>query len=296
LVLAKRYHNQKEIKKEVLCIGNGQSITAQHYSTEDFLENDMETRDLMALYQLMHAPKKSAWDQYLCKHFPLSINKVREVIAVSYIRDYQFSLAIRWLSHIENREMRYLPCNPFADLLIDNQDSTFSFDKGNSFSKIAFLKEMDRLTQKEKQHKATAADLYRLGLGYYNMTYYGRAWQLVSYERSGADGYYIPKNALPYQREYYGCFNAEQYFEKAMKAYHDRNAQARCLFMMAKCVQKRNPRQPDYFYGYDPNSKGFHDFKYSKYFPRLVQEYGKTLFFREAFNTCSYLRDFVRRN
>jgi hypothetical protein len=35
-------------------------------------------------------------------------------------------------------------------------------------------------------------------------------------------------------------------------------------------------------------------FKHNKYFPQLIEEYGNTAFYREAFNTCSYLRDFVK--
>ena len=38
---------------------------------------------------------------------------------------------------------------------------------------------------------------YKLALGYYNVTYYGYAWNLVEYFRSGADGYYIPEHRQP---------------------------------------------------------------------------------------------------
>ncbi|MDE3212108.1 MAG: hypothetical protein KGM98_02655, partial [Bacteroidota bacterium] len=293
-VLAARYHAQNERYKELLCIGNGEAISSGNYQTEDFLENQMQTSDLIALYHLMRAPLKSPWDAYLCAHFPLSTNKVREVIAVSCTRDYDFDRAIQWMGRIHNKKIQSLSRNPFGDLLIDNQDSLFSFDRG-SFSRVGFLKEMAWLKNKEKQGKAIADDLYKLGVGFYNMTYYGRAWEMVAYERSGADGYYIPKDALPYQREYYGCFTAEKYFEKAMNHFQDPGDKARCLFMMAKCAQKRGSARPDEFDGFDPKSKAYHDFKYSKYFPKLVQQYGHTSFFREAFNTCSYLRDFVKQ-
>jgi len=32
---------------------------------------------------------------------------------------------------------------------------------------------------------------------------------------------------------------AEKYFQRAMNTYTDKNAQARCLFMMAKCAAKK---------------------------------------------------------
>jgi len=96
-------------------------------------------------------------------------DKVKEVIAVSHIRDYHFALALRWLDNIKNKDLLKLDRNPFADILIDNQEDTFSFDKGR-FNKISFVKEMGRLMVKEKQKKAKAGDLYKLAIGYYNIT------------------------------------------------------------------------------------------------------------------------------
>jgi hypothetical protein len=158
---------------------------------------------------------------------------------------------------------------------------------------------MEELQKKEKGAKATSADLYELAVGYYNMTYYGRAWQMVRYDRTGGDGFSIPPDALPYEKEYYGCFTAEKYYRKAFMRSDDPNFKARCIFMMAKCAQKTAiGSPPGYDFGYDTNGlKDFHilAFKYSKYFPQLVKNYRNTKFFNEAYNTCSYLRDFVNK-
>jgi len=133
------------------------------------------------------------------------------------------------------------------------------------------------------------------------MTYYGHAWRLVQYGRSGSDGYYIPNDATGFQKEYYGCFKAKEYFEKAMNTSSDKNFKARCLFMMAKCVQK-NIRQPQYgdfgdqYIKYDAAKDDYFNlFKTNKYFPQLVKEYSNTAFYKEAYNSCSYLRDFVNK-
>ena len=53
--------------------------------------------------------------------------------------------------------------------------------------------------------------------------------------RSGIDGYSIPAGATSFQKEYYGCYSAFEYFKKAMEASANNNFKARCLFMMAKC-------------------------------------------------------------
>jgi hypothetical protein len=86
-----------------------------------------------------------------------------------------------------------------------------------------------------------------------------------------------------------------------MNASADKNFKARCLFMMAKCSQKqvRQPRYDDYkgdnYYDQmeSDNKVFFQKFKYNKYFPQLVKEYGNTPFYKEAYNSCSYLKDFV---
>mgnify|MGYP001549549114 FL=1 len=68
--------------------------------------------------------------------------------------------------------------------------------------------------------------------------------------------------------------------------------------MMAKCAQKqiRRPQYEDFNYNweqYDAGIKSYYrEFRNNQYFPRLKSEYADTRFYREAFNTCSYLRDF----
>jgi hypothetical protein len=182
----------------------------------------------------------------------------------------------------------------------DNQDSTYAVDKGN-FDKRGFLTEMKALAEKEKQGSASAEDLFKMASGFYNMTYYGRAWEMVKYERSGADGYYIPKDATPFEKDYYGCFTAESYFKKAMEASADANFRARCLFMMAKCAQKQVPRPqfqdfPNKYEAFELAEKQYMPlFKNNKYFPQLVKDFSNTAFYKEARNTCSYLKDFVNK-
>jgi hypothetical protein len=70
---------------------------------------------------------------------------------------------------------------------------------------------------------------------------------------------------------------------------------------MAKCSQKQlhRPQYDEYANNYDKmdaaEQKYLLNFKRSQYFPQLVKEYGSTVFYKEAFNSCSYLRDFVKR-
>lgn len=295
-ILAKRYHKQGDIHKEALCIGKG--FLEDDYSAKQFVRNEMETKDLLLLNDLLSAAKENKWEQFLCKNFPMKKDEVTDVIAMTHTRDFDFVTAMEWLAKITDAAVLQLERNPFATLIKDNQDSIYSFDKGK-FDKMSFLKEMKALSEKDKQGKASSAELFKLATGFYNMTYYGRAWQMVKYERSGADGYYIPKDATAFQKEYYGCFTAEAYFRKAMDASSDPDFKARCLFMAAKCSQKQIPRPQYEDFSNEAMEKEEKKyltlFKYNKYFPQLIKDYGNTGFYKEAFNTCSYLKDFVRK-
>ena len=71
--------------------------------------------------------------------------------------------------------------------------------------------------------------------------------------------------------------------------------------MMAKCAQKlvHQPQYSEYSTNWDKydaaNKAYFPIFKNNKYFPQFVKEYRSTTFYKEAFNSCSYLRDFVKK-
>ena len=86
-----------------------------------------------------------------------------------------------------------------------------------------------------------------------------------------------------------------------MQASTDKNFKARCLFMMAKCAQKQvhQPQYDEYQTNWDQYDVAYKNywplFKENKYFATFVNDYGATPFYKEAYNSCSYLRDFVKK-
>jgi len=299
-VLAKRYEQQNDRCREALCIGAAEQMDGSlsykevwdwRSVTRDYIRNRMTTDDLLRLFRLLQGAAHDGWEQYLVSRFPVPVDGVRQAIAVAHIREHHFHEGLAWMKKIKDREMLALKRNPFADLTIDDQDSTFPFDRGD-FDKPKFIAEMAGLSDKVRENKATAKDLYRLATGYYNLTYHGRSWETVKYYRCGDQAQDMPKDLTDFDKDYYGCYTAEAFFKKAMAASEDREFKARCLFMMAKCSQKHVP----YKYYWDGTAAwhGFiMKFKRNVYFPQLVGEYGNTKFYKEVFNTCSYLQDFV---
>ncbi len=297
-IIAKRYHEQGDLAKETLSIGAADWIMSSHYNGLSFLRNNLMSKDVEKLYALQNGKQPNKFESYLFSHNSVTKKEVIDFAGTSYLRENNYSKAIAWFKRSADKEG--INKNPFVDILYDREEQ-FASDKKFTISKLAFAQQMLKLEQQAKQPALAANSYYKLALGMYNTSYYGHTWELVHYDRSGSDGYYIPKNATGFQKEYYGVFKAHNYFEKAMKASTDKNFKARCLFMMAKCAQKQlhRPQYEDYTSNYDKMSTDedlyFIKFKQNKYFPQFVKEYGNTAFYKEAFSTCSYLRDFVRK-
>ena len=297
-ILAKRYHEQGNLAKETLCIGAADKIMNGSANGVEYLRNNLMSNDVEKLYALLVSKQPNKFESYLFTHNSVTKKEVIDFAGTSYLREYQYSKAIEWFK--KSADKGGINKNPFADLLYDREEQ-LAAEKKFSITKLAFAQEMMKLEQQAKLPVSAAVANYKMALGMYNITYYGHTWELVQYYRSGTDGYYIPDNATGFQKEYYGAYKAHDYFEKAMKASNDKNFKARCLFMMAKCAQKQVP-QPQYseystnWDKYDAANKAYFPiFKNNKYFPQFVKEYGSTPFYKEAFNSCSYLRDFVKK-
>ncbi|GAB3420325.1 hypothetical protein [Niabella aquatica] len=297
-VLSKRYKAQGDLNKAVLAIGAAEKALPEYYSTQSvaFLRDVFNGKQAEELYTFLSSKKFTSYEQFLVARNHLKIKDVADFAGTAYLRDYDYGKAIAWLQKVPGQDM-VIEKDPFIDILFDREERLP--DDKKTTTKISYAKEMIRLHELAKTDRANAAKyLYRLALGYYNVTYYGYAWNLVEYWRSGADGYFIPGNATTFKKEYYGAFTALEYFKKAMEASSDKELKARCLFMMAKCSQKQiaKPHYSDFenYDEYDQKEKAyFISFMNNRYFPEFKKVYGDTKFYREALTRCSYLQDFV---
>ncbi len=303
-IIARRYHEQGDLARETLSIGAADFIMKQkgdyYFTTEgvSFLRDKLGSRDVEKLYALLDNKQPSKFESYLFSHNSVTKRVVVDFAGTSYLREYDYGKAVEWFKR--SSEKTIINKNPFVDLLYDREEQLPAEKKFNT-SKLAFAQEMQKLEKDASQAATASKSYYKLALGMYNMTYYGHTWELVQYYRSGSDGYFIPANATDFQKEYYGAFKAQAYFEKAMIASTDKNFKARCLFMMAKCAQKQvhQPQYDEYSSNWDQydvaNKTYWPKFKSNKYFPQFVKEYSNTAFYKEAFSSCSYLRDFVKK-
>ncbi|MBL0145499.1 MAG: hypothetical protein IPP48_06800 [Chitinophagaceae bacterium] len=300
-IMAPLYHKQGDLNKEALAYGAADNIYPNNYSMFygggiEFLRNKLSVVDVEKLYSLLSG-KQNKFEQFVINNNQIKLSTVVDFAGTAYLREANYTKAIEWLK--KSPAASAVNKNPFIDLLYD-REGKLPEDAKIKTTKLAFAQEMLRLQSLAKTDKANAAKhLYKMALGFYNTTYYGHTWELVQYNRSGSDGYYLPDNATAFEKEYYGCYAAHNSFKAAMDASNDKNFKARCLFMMGKCSQK-TVHQPQYnefpnnWEAYDKAQANYlPTFKNNTYFPQFVKEYKGTKFYEEAFNSCSYLRDFV---
>jgi len=130
------------------------------------------------------------------------------------------------------------------------------------------------------------------------MSYYGRSPNLFSYFHSTTDEYKYYKTKQrdqlpdPFQ-QYYGLYTAEMYFNLAAKAAKTNTLKAKCTLGAAKCWQKRCTKTSNDGY-FDLNYVGYS--LTNPYFKILKAQYSSNEFTKAIYNTCSYYRDFIRKN
>jgi hypothetical protein len=160
---------------------------------------------------------------------------------------------------------------------------------------------MKQLVQQSKTgtdvQKAKA--YYQMANGLYQSGYWGNSWMLQEYWWSGNDGLNNTHKEGSWQREYFGAFKAEQFYLKAKELSKDENFKARCVWMAAKCSQKQlivpgYESFSDYNLYEKASAQYAKDIRKNKYFAEFVKEYNKTSFYKDAFNSCVYLKDYVK--
>ncbi len=153
--------------------------------------------------------------------------------------------------------------------------------------------------------KDAAKAWYNLGNGLYNTSYYGNAWFYTAYKWSVYDS--PAKDHSYFNADYFDEKNAEKYFLKAAKLSNNVEFKARCIFMAAKCKQKRIVIPNDYEpylagrkYGSDESTKATKEYdkmvRNNPYFKVLKDNYSKTSFYKTAQDECSNFRDFLTGN
>ncbi len=213
-----------------------------------------------------------------------------------FMREYKFEAALETLKQMGRADWdNFGYFNPFVERIRDCVHCPLpanvrTFNKGEL---------IEALLDKEYQARAgtgnTAVLYYEIGLALYNMSYFGQAWDVTDFYRSGGsmraaylrDGDDItPHPVFPYgNQENLDCSRARLYFERARLSTDSTELAAKATFMAAKC--ERN----DYYTNrWRPGAvQTFENFEI------LVQNYSNTAFYERILEECLYFNLYANR-
>jgi hypothetical protein len=166
---------------------------------------------------------------------------------------------------------------------------------------------VQRMLSLEYQIKAGQGDVsrayYLLGLGFYNMTYFGNSSGLTDAYRSGVSWKYLNSGREVYELSGFPLGNAEvtdvllasEYFEKARQFSSDREFQARCAFWIAKCEQNQFFTNKESRYNIGGKTKPNVPPQYRRYFKLMKDYYSDTQFYRQAATECKYFGFYISK-
>lgn len=141
---------------------------------------------------------------------------------------------------------------------------------------------------------------YLMGLGYYNMSYFGYEWEAMDYYRSGYNWLRLPQgpvfplaNSPSGNRENTDVSLALTYFEKALAEAQNPELAARAAFMAARCQQKQWFASPECRYKSGSKLIPVLPEAYRGYYERL-NRYRNTAFYQQVVKECKWLAAYAR--
>ena len=179
--------------------------------------------------------------------------------------------------------------NPFVERLNECVHCPVKSNE-RQLTKPQIVAEMLKLQYDIKANRTESPQYYyKMGLGLYNMSYFGYAWNVVDYFRSGsslmAERLENASDRMKHplfpngNRENVDLSKALGYFEKAITLSTDKELSARATFMAARCEQKMSHVTKT------ANKR--------KYFALLKTKYKDTQYYDKVIESCKYFKYYV---
>ena len=179
--------------------------------------------------------------------------------------------------------------NPFVERLNECVHCPVKSNE-RQLTKPQIVAEMLKLQYDIKANRTESPQYYyKMGLGLYNMSYFGYAWNVVDYFRSGsslkAERLENASDRMNHplfpngNRENIDLSKALGYFEKAITLSTDKELSARATFMAARCEQKMSHVTKT------ANKR--------RYFALLKTKYKDTQYYDKVIESCKYFKYYV---
>ncbi len=217
-----------------------------------------------------------------------------------YFANGKTETALEIFKRIPRNDMDIQQFNPFIERLDPCIDCNLP-DSSAYLNKVEVIQRIFELEYKAKSDFENGATYYyQLGTAYYNMTYFGHAWKVMDYYRSGTSWSYDKDQIFP---EYYSPFGnkenqdmtlALEYFEKSRATSKDPELAAKASFMAARC-------ELNMFYTFKGNKYSSYGNKiptlpteYRRYYDLLNENYNNTAFYEQIVEECKFFAAYAR--
>lgn len=258
-----------------------------------------EFKILEDLIAVCRKPVRTRWEKWLVeKPDGSTIEKdLIDIKATMLMSDYHLEAALETLKEMPRAEWdNYGVFNPYVDRVRDCVrcpliDTMALYNKGEL---IENMLDLEYRAKAATDPDEGAKYFYRLGIAFYNMSYFGYSWKAMDYFRSSASSVRYRRGSKDFvfsnrdyplgNRENFDCSQALYYFEKARILAKDKELGARAVFWAAKCEQKmhfiNNPA------GVEPSRQ---------YFALLRKSYANTDYIGRVVRECKYFQYYVSK-
>lgn len=231
-----------------------------------------------------------------------------DLLGTAYLRLHDYQAASAAFSHLSpdftqepvvnwySMEEEILWPDPFVTTIRDYPKQSGD----TALSKANFATAMTDLLRRIDEDPANAAEYYfQLANGVYQTGAFGNSWQMISYSWTSSDNYV--KGGYYYSGDFHEARQAATWYAKARELSDNREFQAKCTFMLAKCEQKLYQfdsisdyyQQRGFYWSRDQPDPFWVFSQRNRYFKELRGQYLDTDFARIAVAECTYLADFI---
>ncbi len=259
------------------------------------------------LIAIMLKSDQTNFERLLTEQF--STSDLLDMKAVYLMGEGQLEAALQAYKRIPATEWaKYGEFNPFIENFHDQvhvnveRDSLTKSINLNRGELIQTLLDLEFRAKAEPEKASTY--YYKLGLAYYNMSYFGYEWQAMDYFRSGTTWANLHKNKRGvYDYWQYPLGNREMvdvsralfFFEKTRFMAKTDRLKAKASFQAARCEQKLFFVSDQYRPAPCCNNIPQMSEEYLVNFSRLKEEYSETDFYEWIIEECKYFEVYARR-
>lgn len=214
---------------------------SDYYGVMRQMDFNASVSDMDALIALLQKTNKTEFEEYICDQPFNSIDAYRDLKGTIAFRNRDLQSAYEAFASMDQNFWAttyyfkdYLNEDPFIPKNLYSQESR---DFTYKFNKTDFLKTLLDLEKTAKGNDAKkSADAYlKLGHAFFNTTYWGNSWMMVSYSWSGSDKYYSNTQLLDsWRRAYMTASIAQEYYEKALQKSQNREQKAYATLMLSR--------------------------------------------------------------